>query len=271
MSTRGHVRSKNGRYWVDRRQKLGSIIPNEIVLFELQVFLHQYYSEGAAAILDIGAGTKPYAIVYREVFLECTSVDLPGSLHDVSDVDVFARAEDLPFDAQSYDCVLCTEVLEHCADPAAALREIARVLKPGGRAFVTTPFLVAEHEMPQDYYRFTPSALRLLAEEAGLAVLSVFPKGEYFAVAIGTFAFPWSKMWQLMSRKLEVDLYHPYNPFVFVPLLLPQILYVALWKRMRRTPPGFLSRLHQKLSYVTLGYITTLEKVPEMDAIAETR
>lgn len=206
-----------------------------------------------STLLDVGAGQKPYATIYERYFEKCTTVDVPYSIHDVSTVDFFAKAESLPFAEESYDRVLCTEVLEHCADPCAALREMARVLKPGGRVFLTTPFLVPEHEMPHDYFRFTSSALRMLAEEAGLTVVSVLPKGDYVAVALSTLTFPWSKLLQVASRKLELDLYHPYNPFVALPLLLPQMVYVSLWKRMRRGRLGLLKRLHDKVSYVTLG------------------
>lgn len=143
------------------------------------------------------------------------------------------------------------------------MREMERVLRPGGKAFVTTPFLVAEHEMLHDYFRFTPSALRLLAEEADLTVVSIRPKGAYVAVALGTLMFPWGKLWQLLSRRLDVQLYHPYNPLVFLPLVLPHLVYVSLWKRMRRTEGGLLNRLHERLSYVTLGYVTTLAKLPD--------
>ena len=54
--------------------------------------------------------------------------------------------------------------------PEAAVREMARVLRPGGRLLLTVPFSQPLHELPSDYWRFTPSALRLLAEESGLEI-----------------------------------------------------------------------------------------------------
>jgi SAM-dependent methyltransferase len=261
MSRRVHA--SDGNYWIDRREKLGSIIPNEIILYELRQFLSRHYSSGAERLLDIGAGTKPYERLYGHYFRECTSVDVPYSPSDLSRVDVLASVEDLPFSDESFDCIVCTEVLEHCEHPRAAMSEIGRVLKAGGRAFVTTPFLVAEHEMPHDYYRYTSSALRSLAGEAGLIVCSTVPKGDYIAVAFSTLLFPWSKFWQAASTRLELDLYHPYNPLVFFPIVLPQLIYVSIWKRFRVGKGGSLRRLHEKLSYVTLGYVTTLVKPPD--------
>jgi SAM-dependent methyltransferase len=259
------VRTRRGKYWIDRREKLGSIIPNEIILHELRAFLTRYYPAGGGKLLDIGAGSRPYAMIYSNYFDECISVDVPYSTLDVSRVDVLASAEDLPFADESFDCIVCTEVLEHCAHPRAAMSEMQRVLKISGRAFITTPFLVSEHAMPHDYYRYTSSGLRSLAEEAGFHMVSVVPKGDYFAVAFGMLLFPWSKFWQALSARLSLRLYHPYNPFVFFPLVLPQLVYVSLWKRTREAEGGLLQRLHDKLTYVTLGYVVTLVKLADDD------
>ena len=51
---------------------------------------------------------------------------------------VRANLESLPFPDESFDLVLCTQVVEHLLDPLRGLREIVRVLAPGGRAVITT-------------------------------------------------------------------------------------------------------------------------------------
>jgi 2-polyprenyl-6-hydroxyphenyl methylase/3-demethylubiquinone-9 3-methyltransferase len=48
-------------------------------------------------------------------------------------------AEQLPFESNQFDCVVCVDVLEHIADLAQTLREVSRVLKPGGIFFFDTP------------------------------------------------------------------------------------------------------------------------------------
>jgi len=60
-----------------------------------------------------------------------------------------------PFENDSYDAVLCNQVLEHIFEPNIFLKEISRVLKKGGLLLLTVPFVWDEHEQPYDYARYT--------------------------------------------------------------------------------------------------------------------
>ena len=62
----------------------------------------------------------------------------------------------------SIDIVICTEVLEHVSNPFAAAIEINRILKPGGKAYITTPFNFRIHGPLPDNWRFTIHGLRQL-------------------------------------------------------------------------------------------------------------
>ena len=97
-----------------------------------------------------GAGSKPDGYVNIDLFC------LPG-------VDIAADAERLPFRAGLFQRVECDAVLEHVRDPAAVMREIERVLAPGGYAHLVTPFCHPFHEYPRDYRRFTLDGLKELA------------------------------------------------------------------------------------------------------------
>ncbi len=71
----------------------------------------------------------------------------------------------LPFQDNNFDGIVLTEVLEHCTDPAAALAEVFRVLKPGGLLLVTSPFFWPTHGVEgqyKDYWRFTRQGWELL-------------------------------------------------------------------------------------------------------------
>jgi SAM-dependent methyltransferase len=242
-----------------RRENLGGIISNEFIILELARFLQIAFPEGGDALLDVGAGTRPYAPLYERRFRTSLSTDVGDSLHDTSSVDVLAPAADLPFDDASFDCVVCTEVLEHCPDPWAAGAEIARVLRPGGWAFVSTPFLRPLHEAPHDYHRFTPWGLTELAKRCGLTVERIAPRGDYVAVFLMTLLLPISKFWLLMSRWLGVDVYRPANPLAWASIVAPQRAYVAAWSSAQRRN-GWMRRISQRLEYYTLGYVMWARK-----------
>ncbi len=87
----------------------------------------------------------------------------------------------IPEPDKSFDAVLCTEVLEHVPDPAQALRELSRLLKPGGVLLLTAPFCSIAHFTP---YHFSTGFSRYWYEThlAGLGfdLLEVSPNGSYF-------------------------------------------------------------------------------------------
>ena len=262
LSSRGTRRTPNRRPpGALRRRNLASIISNETIALELSAFLERHFgSRKGKALLDLGAGTKPYSPIYEPYFVACTSVDVDYSPHDIAGVDRIASADELPFEDASFDCVVCTEVLEHCRRPDIVLGEISRVLRPEGRLFLTTPFLRPLHEMPHDYYRFTPSSLRDLGEAAGLSIEEILPRGDYAALLLLTLQLPLTKALQRLSRKVDRRFYDYDNPLVYAAVVAPQTAYLALWRTARRRPDGALGRAHGKLNYYALGYVSTFFK-----------
>ncbi len=84
-------------------------------------------------------------------------------LFAIPGVNVAADAAELPFPAGTFQRVECDAVLEHVRDPVQVMREIRRVLAPGGYAHLVTPFCHPFHEYPKDYRRFTLDGLKELA------------------------------------------------------------------------------------------------------------
>jgi SAM-dependent methyltransferase len=109
-----------------------------------------------ARVVDLGAGG-------RRISPDTIAVDF---VRDAS-TDVVADVQRLPFRDASLDLVYATGLLEHVLDERAVIAEMARVLRPGGRAHVEVPFLEQYHEDPIDCRRMTVQGLELAMQAAG--------------------------------------------------------------------------------------------------------
>jgi SAM-dependent methyltransferase len=132
-------------------------------------------------VLDAGSGRLP------EQTLRSDILATGATLHTLDfcageGVDFVGDVSALPFEAASYDIVLSTQVLEHVQDPERVCAEMARVLKPGGNLFLTTPQSSPIHNEPWNYFNFTHYGLTLLFEKAGLQVVKKQAQGGHFAL-----------------------------------------------------------------------------------------
>jgi SAM-dependent methyltransferase len=133
-------------------------------------------------VLDAGCGSGPY----RSFVLSCaetyTGVDWGGTQHR-SRPDIVADLNTgLPCSTSSFDTVFCISVLEHLHSPQVALSEFARVLRPGGQLVLQVPWQWGLHEVPHDYFRFTPYALQKLLERSGFGEIVIESQGGCFSV-----------------------------------------------------------------------------------------
>jgi SAM-dependent methyltransferase len=69
------------------------------------------------------------------------------------------------YPADTYDFVVLDEILEHVPRPWVAAQEVRRIIKPGGTLITSSPFMIAVHKVPEDYWRFTEDALHVLLED----------------------------------------------------------------------------------------------------------
>lgn len=99
--------------------------------------------EEGQAVLDLGTGTGNAALLAAKAGAQITAVDPSPRLLNVAEARIrqghfeVARAEDLPFDDDSFDRVLSLFAVIFSEQPQKAASEIARVVKPGGRALIT--------------------------------------------------------------------------------------------------------------------------------------
>lgn len=128
-------------------------------------------------ILDAGAGEG----VYKNKFSHCQykAIDLAvgDSAWNYSHLDFVGVLHDMPIDDNVFDAVLCTQVLEHLEWPRESVREMHRVLKPGGKLYMTVPMAQNEHQAPYDFFRYTSYGLQSICKHAGFTDLKITPFG----------------------------------------------------------------------------------------------
>ena len=139
-------------------------------------------------VLDVGCGPKPYYPFFAERASEYVGVDVV----DNPVAELRGPVEALPVEDGSFDVVLCTQVLEHCDDPAQAVRELRRVTAPGGRVLASTHGVQWYHPSPVDYWRWTHEGLRrLFSTNADWGSVEVEPSGgtaACLAMLVGAYA-----------------------------------------------------------------------------------
>lgn len=151
-------------------KELRNLLVNYIHNRYLKVFSSIYFK---GRLIDIGCGKKPYAAMLSPYVTEHIGVDHEGSLHSKDKVDLIGTAYQIPALDQSFDSALCTAVLEHLEEPEQALRECHRVLKPGGVAIYSVPFIWHLHEEPRDFYRFSKYGLEYLFNKTGFEIIEL--------------------------------------------------------------------------------------------------
>jgi SAM-dependent methyltransferase len=151
-------------------------------------------------LLDLGSGHAPLYGVYRMLVDSVTCVDWAASLHPSPFPDFLVNLnEPLPLTDATYDTLVLTDVIEHIDRPEILWPEMARILAPGGRLLLATPFIYWIHEAPHDYARYTEHMLRRFCERHGFEVLELNTIGGSPEVLFDILGRHLAR-WQLLSR-----------------------------------------------------------------------
>lgn len=142
----------------------------------------------AGRLVELGCGKLPMYGMYRPHVDDVVCTDWPNTLHGRSFMDFAADLNaPLPLAAGMCDTVVASDVLEHLYRPRQLLCEVARILRPGGKAIINMPFMYRVHEAPHDYFRYTAHAIRRMAEDAGLEVVELKSIGGWLVVVTDLF------------------------------------------------------------------------------------
>jgi SAM-dependent methyltransferase len=143
----------------------------------LDFYLNKYSSEINGSVLDLGGkqtnkrGFFQPSENQRKIwwYINIDWETKPNIIGDVTST---------PIRSDYFEFVLCNEVLEHLQEPKLCVSEIYRILKNGGIALISIPFLFPVHADPYDYQRYTEDGLRHLF--SGFSTIEIFPMGGYW-------------------------------------------------------------------------------------------
>ena len=175
-----------------------------------RAFIDEFYMRQASSlkagsrVLDLGGKRSPKRGQFR---IEHYDVRVRyANLSAANRPDVQTDAAMLPFKNETFDAVICAEMLEHVADPVSVIRETYRVLRERGVLLMTVPFLFPIHADPYDYCRYTDHYWRENLQKAGFVDLAVESQGYFWSVAVDmarAWCYERVKQGRLQSRLVQ--------------------------------------------------------------------
>lgn len=168
---------------------------------ELESYLKRFLPGLSGRVLDIGSKNRRYDNLLKS---RPVSLDLvENKENDVQKGDI----NKLDFAAESFDNILCLEVLEYLDSPLSAIGEISRVLKSSGTAVVSVPFMYKYHE---DELRYTKSYLKKHFED-NFSEVKIYEVGNFYTLILDIL---WGKI-----KKINI-LFKYLLTILFLPLIL---------------------------------------------------
>ena len=176
-------------------------------------------------LLDIGCGSKPYESLFEVNEYIGIDVEVSGHNHKSSKIDKFYDGKSIPYKDKEFNWVFSSEVFEHVFNLEEVLKEINRVLIPGGKLAFTCPFVWEEHEQPHDFARYTSYGLHDLMKRHGFKVESFVKSTNYFETVMQMLAM---FMYQhcLPKNRYLMSLLFPFfvSPFNILGSLVGKVL-----------------------------------------------
>ena len=125
-------------------------------------------------VLDLGAGNYD-----NSRFFNCNEyvrLDIDKGCMP----DLVSTVHSVALRGNSFDAIICSNLLEHIPEPKKAAREMHRLLKPNGVLLASVPFVCQIHPNPKDMQRFTPEGLQHVFADFSVETIEHF--GGYFSV-----------------------------------------------------------------------------------------
>lgn len=173
-------------------QSLINIFPKSFRLrfnprrYEIETFVQQSVRklQANSKVLDAGAGPLPYKHFFNHCKYEATDFIDPHKI-----LDFTCSLDKIPKLANTYNAILCTEVLEHVENPQQVMNEFYRILKKSGKLFITVPQGWMLHQEPYNFFYYTKYGLASLLKKSGFKKFTIRPMGGYFKLLADTLRF----------------------------------------------------------------------------------
>jgi len=129
-------------------------------------------------VLDLGAGMAKY----KETITKHAADYIACDVKKTENINMACDVANLIFPPESFDTVISTQVFEHVDNPFSVVREIKKVLKTGGNAIITAPFMIPFHADPKDNFRFSREGLEEIFKSSGFEIVDSGIYGGFFMV-----------------------------------------------------------------------------------------
>ena len=173
-------------------------------LFNLEISKHVKNIGGV--VIDLGGGKNPS---YERFWSIMPEKFIRVDVNKNTEPDIIADLnQPLPFNNNYADMIFLFNVIYILESPQKTLREINRILKSGGKLFITSPFIFNEAKEPNDYWRFTSEGLEKLLKESGFNNYFITPVGERFSASaylITPFLFFWPIKFLFYAAAIVLD------------------------------------------------------------------
>lgn len=169
-------------------------------------------------ILDAGAGQlqyKPFCSHLNYVSQDFSQYDGSGNGVGLQkggwnqeEIDIISDITNIPEPDSSFDAIMCVEVIEHVPNPVDSLKELTRLLRPGGYLILTAPFSSLTHYAPYYYYSgFSKYFYEFWLQDLNFDIIEIEWNGNYFEFL----AQELRRLPDVSKRYIDVDLAENYK------------------------------------------------------------